>query len=225
MFNKQHDSAPGHSLPWGSGAGWVPVLPHKQQEPGLPGKATAASGLAKGLPPWQGAPSSQDMKGRNRSSVTQVQGAAMCFPAALGDTELGLPGLATWPSFSAGGGPQVLGQLGRVTCCQSRAAWHSQRLCCSYSPCSPSGLLPVLAQLTPTLGTQETWVASGRNIPVPVMPTSSGTPRSCVDPGQQADCAVLLPLSLAGRCYQLPHPSWGHVATQAWQQRPCVHHP
>lgn len=117
----------------------------------------------------------------------------------------------TWPSFPAGGGPQVLGWLGRVTCCQSRAAWHSQCLCCSYSPCSPSGLLPVLAQLTPKLGTQETWAASGRNIPVPVMPTSSGTPRCCVDPGQQADCAVLLPLSLAGRCHQLPHPSWGRL--------------
>lgn len=103
MFNKQHDSAPGHSLPWGSGAGWVLVLPHEQQEPGLPGKATAASGLAKGLPPWQGAPSSEDMKGRNRSSVTQVQGAAMCFPAALGDRAwppwAGLWQLAHGPAF------------------------------------------------------------------------------------------------------------------------------
>lgn len=64
MFNKQHQPAPSHSLPEGSGTdrSWVS---QGQQEMGWLGEAMAASsGLAKGLWPWQRALSQQDGKGR-----------------------------------------------------------------------------------------------------------------------------------------------------------------
>lgn len=138
------------------------VLSQEQQETGLLGEATAASGLVKGLWAWQGVPSPQDMKGRNppgsTPSITQVEWAPMRFPAA--------PVGRAWPPLAL---PLAVTHRSRHVAqlfCRRRRPPRSSRLAgeATLPPAQSSlarpgfvlqlqpVLLPVLAQLRPKLG-------------------------------------------------------------------------
>lgn len=157
----------------------------------------------------------------------------MCFPAALVDRAWP-PWAGLWQQVGAHSRPMAqlfcwrwppgsrLAGEGDLLPAQSSLAWPGFVL--QLQPTFPSGLLSVLAQLTPMLGTKETWVASGRNITVPVMPTRSGVVLT-LDSKQTVLCSLSHLQEGVTSCPITSGAGWGHMATQAWQQRPCVHHP